>query len=275
MVVDKLDYNLIIPKNDSLPYIVLIHGAGGDKSQWEFQIDFLSKKEFGILAISLPNHGESSSDPDTVLYEDSVSKSLITEYTNDIIDLISSLGLMNYCLVGHSMGGAIVLNFVLLLDKGIIEDPPRPPKVIFLIGTGAKLNVAPVFFDLLKTDFKEGLRLMSKFSYGTNADLSIKQKNQNILTNNGSHVLYNDLEACRHFDVRKDLGRIKILTIILCGDQDQMTPPKFSQYLHENIKHSQIFFIKDSGHFVFQEAPIRVNDIIHKSVISGMANNDR
>jgi pimeloyl-ACP methyl ester carboxylesterase len=274
-VVNKLDYDLINPKNDSLPYIVLIHGAGGDKSQWDFQIDFLSKRKFGILAISLPNHGKSRSDPDISFYENSVSQSLIDDYTHDIIDLISSLDFKNYYLGGHSMGGAIALNFVLLTEKGVIEDPPPSPKALFLVGTGAKLNVAPVFFDLLKTDFKEALRLMSKFSYGTNADLSIKYKNQDILTNNGLIVLYNDLEACRHFDVREDLERIKIPTVIICGDEDQMTPPKFSRYLHENIPNSQIFLIHDAGHFVFQEVPTQVNNIIYKAITSGMYDNDQ
>ena len=60
--VDRLDYSYIVPKNYSLPYIVFIHGAGGDKSQWEFQVDFLSEKGYGILTISLQNHGESLKD---------------------------------------------------------------------------------------------------------------------------------------------------------------------------------------------------------------------
>ncbi|PWI47288.1 hypothetical protein CEE45_12395 [Candidatus Heimdallarchaeota archaeon B3_Heim] len=272
-VVDNLDYDLIKPKKGSLPHLVFIHGAGGDKSQWDSQIDFLSGKGYGVLTISLPNHGKSISEPNVSLTQDSDGrKSLINDYTNDIVGLISFLELQNYSLVGHSMGGAIVLNFVLLADRGVVNDSQPLPKTIFLIGTGAKLNIAPVFFDLLKDDFNEALKLMSKFSYGSKADRSIKLKNQNILTNNGKSILYDDLEACRHFDVREDLKKIKIPTVIICGDQDQMTPPKFSQYLNENISKSQLFLIPDAGHFVFQEAPTQVNTVIHQTILSGMDN---
>jgi pimeloyl-ACP methyl ester carboxylesterase len=87
--------------------------------------------------------------------------------------------------------------------------------------------------------------------------------------------LYNDLDACRYFDVRKDLNLIEIPAIIICGDQDQMTPLKFSQYLHENIPNSQLVLIAEAGHFVFQEAPIQVNNIIHDSLRTGKDHNDR
>jgi pimeloyl-ACP methyl ester carboxylesterase len=254
---------------------VFIHGSGGDKSQWEAQVDFLSKKGYGILTISLPNHGKSFLDREPTMNEESVNQMLIQGYTWEISNLISYLQLEHYCLLGHSMGGAIVLNFVILTKKGVFLDPPPLPNSIFLIGTGAKLNVAPIFFDLIRNDFNEALKLMGKFSYGSKAEHSIKVKNQNILTNNGHIVLYNDLDACRYFDVRKDLNLIEIPAIIICGDQDQMTPLKFSQYLHENIPNSQLVLIAEAGHFVFQEAPIQVNNIIHDSLRTGKDHNDR
>ena len=273
--VDRLDYSYIVPKNYSLPYIVFIHGAGGDKSQWEFQVDFLSEKGYGILTISLQNHGESLKDHEININSDTISQSLINNYTEDIVELIIQLGIKNYCLAGHSMGGAIVLNFVLLTEKGAFKDLLPLPKTMFLIASGAKLNVAPVFFDLIRNDFNEALKLMSKFSYGSKTELSVKLKNQKILTNNGSIVLYNDLDSCRYFDVRTDLESIKVPTVILCGVQDQMTPPKFSKFLHETIPNSQLFLIPDAGHFLFQEAPAQVNGIIHKSIQTGMDSNGR
>ncbi len=265
-VVDRLDYDQVQPKNSSFPYLVFLHGAGGDKRQWESQIDFFSKNGYGVLAISLQNHGESHSDHNLKLNQESESQELIKIYTNDIAVLISSLKIKNYCLAGHSMGGAIVLSLVISINNGVFQDPPPLPKLIFLIGTGAKLNVAAVFFDLLKDDFSEALKLMGKFSYGDNADLAIKQKNQDILTKNGYEVLYNDLDACRYFDVRQSLTLVNIPTVIICGARDQMTPPKFSLYLHENIRTSRIFIIPDVGHFVFQEAPEQVNEIIYISL---------
>ncbi len=264
--IDGLDYEFHSPQNELLPNIVFIHGAGGDRTQWDSQVNFLLENGYGTLAISLNNHGESLSALNNSINPVSVNQTLIDQYTREVINIISYLKLESYSLVGHSMGGAIVLNYVLFIKKQEFKKPPPLPAVIFLMSTGAKLNVAPIFFDLLKKDYNEALKLMSKFSYGSKAELQIKQKNQEILTKNGWHVLYNDLDACRYFDVRKDLRLIDIPTIILCGDQDQMTPPKFSRYLHENISNSELFLIEEAGHFIFQEAPNQVNEIIHKSL---------
>ena len=75
--------------------------------------------------------------------------------------------------------------------------------------------------------------------------------------------------------MRTDLESIKVPTVILCGVQDQMTPPKFSKFLHETIPNSQLFLIPDAGHFLFQEAPAQVNGIIHNSIQAGMDSNGR
>jgi pimeloyl-ACP methyl ester carboxylesterase len=248
MVID-LDYELISPQRIDQPYFVFIHGAGGDKTQWEFQQKFLSNAGFGVLTLSLSGHGNS---PHT-------GKPSIDKYVKEVEELISQLKIQHYILVGHSMGGGIVLRYA--LSAFVL-----PPLTIILIGTGAKLNVAPVFFDLLQSDFKEALRLMGSFSYSSKTDTSIKLKNQEILEKNGSKLLTDDLHACRVFDVRKELVDIKIPALIICGEEDQMTPPKFAEYLHNEIQVSHLFIIPNAGHYVFQEAASEVNNIISNEI---------
>ena len=253
-MIPQIDYELILPDESDKKTLVFIHGGGGDKNQWYFQYDYFHAKGFGLLVLSLSGHGKSS-------YSHNNS---ILAYSKEVSSLISLLKLRNYVLIGHSMGGGIALSYVL-------SSTDNPPTEIILIGTGAKLNVAPIFFDLLRSDFNQALRLMGKYSYAKTASIDVKIANQEILSKNGSEILIQDLRACQQFDVRNKLKEIEIPTLIICGEEDAMTPIKFSNFLKENISNSQLEIILKAGHYVFQEAPEKVNDTILQFLNRGMS----
>ena len=102
-----MDYEIIHPKLESLPYLVFIHGAGGGKTQWNYQKDFFVQKKYGIITLDLPGHGVSPlSIPVT-----------ISSYAEEITELLESLSIENFVLIGHSMGGAIILKYLLSNPK--------------------------------------------------------------------------------------------------------------------------------------------------------------
>ena len=241
----QIDYELIIPDNANRPTLVFIHGGGGDKKQWYYQSEYFRTKGFGVLALSLPGHGKSYHSPN----------SSISDYTKEVYLLISHLNLRNFVLIGHSMGGGICLAYVLAFSKLL-------PTKLILIGTGAKLNVAPVFFELLSSDFDQALRLMGKLSYATETSVNIKLVNQDILTKNGPEILIQDLKTCQQFDVRDRLEEIAIPSLIICGEEDNMTPIKFSEFLQLKLTNSQLVRVPNAGHFVFQEASNETNNYI-------------
>ena len=253
-MIPQIDDELILPDESDRKTLVFIHGGGGDKNQWYFQYDHFRAKGFGILILSLSGHGKSSYSPNNS----------ILDYVKEVSSLISQLKLRNYVLIGHSMGGGIALSYVL-------SGTDNPPTEIILIGTGAKLNVAPVFFDLLRSDFNQALRLMGKYSYAKTASIDVKIANQGIISKNGSEILILDLQACQQFDVRDKLKEIEISSLIICGEEDGMTPVKFSNFLHEEISNSHLEIILKAGHFVFQEAPEKVNDTILQFLNRGLS----
>jgi pimeloyl-ACP methyl ester carboxylesterase len=73
-----------------------------------------------------------------------------------------------------------------------------------------------------------------------------------------SSVLHGDLMACDAFDRMADLTTVDAPTLIVCGVEDQMTPPKYSQYLHQQIAGSVLHIVEDAGHMVMLEQPDRV-----------------
>ena len=68
-------------------------------------------------------------------------------------------------------------------------------------------------------------------------------------------VFLNDYMACQDFDARRDLPRVSARTLVICGDKDRTTPPKWSQYQNTNILGSGLRVIKDSGHMLPLEKP--------------------
>jgi pimeloyl-ACP methyl ester carboxylesterase len=76
-------------------------------------------------------------------------------------------------------------------------------------------------------------------------------------------MLYRDLAACDAFDMMADLSRIDQPAIVITGDQDQLTPPKYAQYLQEHMPHATLVLIPDAGHYVAYEQPDAVAEALN------------
>ena len=82
-----------------LPPVVLLHGAGMDRTVWSQQTRYLAHHGFAAMAVDLPGHGESGGEP----------LSSIAEMADWVAEAITEIGLGPAHLVGHSMGSLISL----------------------------------------------------------------------------------------------------------------------------------------------------------------------
>jgi len=71
-----------------------------------------------------------------------------------------------------------------------------------------------------------------------------------------------DFAACRKYDFRGRLKGLSLPTLILCGDEDLITPVRHSMRLHKEISGSTLEVIEKAGHMVTLESPQRVNAAI-------------
>jgi pimeloyl-ACP methyl ester carboxylesterase len=58
--------------------------------------------------------------------------------------------------------------------------------------------------------------------------------------------------------------QIQIPTLIICGGEDMMTPPKYSSYLANKIKGAKLLVLDGGTHLVFAEKPEQVNQAIEQ-----------
>ena len=226
------------------PSLLFIHGAGGNGEIWEEQVGFFKGKH-SVFRIDLPGHGGS----------DSPGEDRISAYAAWVRRSAEKVFAKKpFVLVGHSMGGAIVLELALT--------PPEGLKGIVLVGTGAKLAVTHAIFQMLSENPELFFESISQFSFSSAAPVALREQFVRVTRRCPPPVIFNDFKACDHFDIRNRLPEIKLPTLVLCGEEDQLTPVKYSRYLHENIAASRLVLIPNSGHMVMVEQP----DLFNQSI---------
>ncbi len=227
--------------------ILFIHGAGGGQYTWNYQKGFF-EKEFNPIVIELPGHGESGGE----------GEEEIVTYAEQVYAFLQAVGDRKIFLVGHSMGGAIVQTLALT--------HPEVIQGIILVGTGARLKVLPMILNGIKTNFEETIPRIVQFAYSRKAPSELIEGGVNQMLQCRAEVLYGDFAACDRFDVMKEVEKIDLSTLILCGEDDALTPVLYSQFLHSRIKGSKLEVLPNAGHMVMMEAPQAFNEKIAEFV---------
>jgi pimeloyl-ACP methyl ester carboxylesterase len=219
--------------------LIFIHGSGGCKESWQYQTQHFKGSE----AIDLPGHP--TGEPCTS----------IDDYVEWLRGFIDGKGYEDLVIAGHSLGGGIALLYGLKYPENV--------KGLITVGSGARLRVNPVFLDGLEKAIADPVNNRSPVE-GTSS--LIEPKLAEIIDRrkkeNGPRVLLNDFRACDNFDIMERLGEIRVPLLAVCGTEDVMTPPKYSQYLAKNMKNARAEIIQGGTHFVFAEKPKEVNRAI-------------
>lgn len=69
-------------------------------------------------------------------------------------------------------------------------------------------------------------------------------------------------DACLGHDALERLGEIQAPTLVVCGQQDVLTPVKFARQLADGVPNAHLVTIPSAGHLVFAEAAKRFNQIV-------------
>lgn len=223
--------------------VVFLHGAGGSHHTWRDQ--WAGLKGVARLVIpDLPGHGESAGDP----------RESVEQYANWLSDFLQEAGIRKFVLAGHSMGGAIALQAALTGVKGL--------EALILAGTGAKLKVSPVIFDGIAGRFREFAPELVEWMMAKSAGPALRDDVTRDILSTKPSSFASDFRACDAFDVRGRLGGIGVPTLVVVGDDDRLTPLKYSEFLATNIRGAVLKIIHDAGHIAMLEMPAQMNDVI-------------
>ncbi|MBB1488949.1 alpha/beta fold hydrolase [Oceanospirillum sediminis] len=238
------------PLKPENPTLLLVHGAGLNHAQWQAQMTGL-RESANVIAVDLPGHALSA-------HHD--GEQTIAAYADVLAELAEYLMCDNLTLVGHSMGGAVCLEYA-------VRYPDRLAGLV-LLNTGARLKVMPELLDKIRQDFSGFVSDMTRQALTDGADQALMEPFEDLLLQGDMDVVINDFSACNAFDRMDSLNKVCCPSLILCAELDAMTPPKYAQYLSEHLPDSHFELIEGAAHLSPMEHPQEVNQSIRQFVTS-------
>jgi pimeloyl-ACP methyl ester carboxylesterase len=217
------------------PVLLAVHGSGGDHRHWPEA--FRNWPAVEAIAVDMPGHGRSAGK----------GCQQVADYADFIEAFVSGISPGQVVLIGHSLGGAIAQTLAL-----------RKPGWLAgcaLVGTGARLKVAPVIRETLVNDYRAAAQILAEWSFSPQADPELVAVLKNGLHNTEAETVIDDFNACHRFDVMNDVHRIHIPTLVISGSADRLTPVKYGRYLADRIPGAIHRVIENAGHMLALENP--------------------
>jgi len=243
------------------PVVVLVHGAGMDRTVWQMQTRFLAHHGYRVVAIDLPGHGGTAGDPCTS----------IGDYADWLAEAIAGLGVGPVHVAGHSLGSLIGLE--------LAARRPELVSTLLLLGTAAAMPVHPVLLDAATNGDPLAGQLMSGWAFGKAGKLGVHPSpganmvggTQALLANSAPGVLANDLAASGAYEGAIDAAaKVQAPVTVILGRSDRMTPLKAAQPLLDALNDPAVVIIDDCGHMMTLERP----DVVRQTMLDALRNQD-
>lgn len=226
------------------PRLLCIHGSGGTNTVWKAQRSRLSAD---VAALDLAGHG--ASDP----VNDAPGDGLLETYVDDVVAVAEATD--RTVLVGHSLGGAVVVRT--LLDRGL------DITAAIVVGAGLRLPVADQLLEWLATDFERFIEFLHQPDrLYHHPDDRLRHQSRQLLASVGQAVTRQDFELCRRYDVRDRIETLDTPLLGLVGDHDTLTPPQLVRDLVDAVDDGTLHSIDDAAHMAMVERPTPVNAAI-------------
>ena len=227
--------------------IVFLHGSGLSHIVWSLAEQFFSSKNYNVLSIDLPGHGNSDGP-----CLDSIEK--IADWMEKIFD---KLKLKNLILVGHSQGCLEILEYSSRYKE-------RLKKLVF-VGGSNKMPVHPDLIELAQSGHSDAVKLMMKWGYegskkfiGGNPVEKIIQSPRDI-----SEILAVDLNACNNYSNGSEAAKvIDLPSMLIFGELDKMVNLEVGKKFSNLIKNSTTHVIKGCGHMIMIEKAFEMREKI-------------
>jgi pimeloyl-ACP methyl ester carboxylesterase len=197
-----------------------------------------------VIAIELPGHGRTPGDGIRSIEDAAVL----------VRRTVEALGMHRVVIGGHSMGGAVAQQFALSSPEGTAG--------VVLVGTGARLRVMPKIFELIETDHPTAVRLITDLAVAPGASDAVRAAVHDETLRTSPRVLARDFAACHAFDVMTRLSQIRAPALVVCGAEDELTPPRYSEFLRSRIHGAELLIVPAAGHYVQLERPAEVTGAI-------------
>ena len=226
--------------------IYILHGWSYTTEKWKPFIDLLKRKNIDVVLLNIPG----LTAPLDEVWE-------LDDYVSWLQDALRNEKGPVF-LLGHSNGGRIALAYLLLYPEKISK--------LFLIDS------AGIYHNELSIRIK-------RFVFKTVATLGRKMHKSERLRywlyrlaretdyQKANPLIRKTMSNLIAIDLSNSLSQISVKTIIIWGEQDKVTPLVDGKLMHEKIKDSTLFLIKNARHSPQFTHVQEVADIVIKQLL--------
>ncbi|WP_417518057.1 alpha/beta fold hydrolase [Minwuia sp.] len=226
--------------------VVLIHGAAMSHLAWTLQTRYLAHHGKSVLSLDLPGCGETEGE-----VMDSVE-----DYAAWIQKVLDTLKVQEAALIGHSMGALIAIEAA--------GQRPERIRALGLLGVCYPLGVNDAFLAAAKDDLPLAIGLMNDWAHGRRAHLGgfdvpglwMVGTDTQVIAQAKPGVMHKCLSICAAYTGgEKAAAAVTCPTVVVLGQNDQMTPMKLGLKTAAMIDGSQVVQLEDCGHMMMFEQP--------------------
>ena len=223
------------------PTLVLVHGAGGNHASWDDLTVHLGGQE--MIIPSFPGRCGSGGRP----------LATVEEMAAWLRKLLRAIGARRVVVAGHSLGGAVALEYALQEEGG--NGTPELAGLV-LVSTGARLRVREEILRAVAEAAELDLPAeLSLDAFEKDPDPAVVRHVELTRDRTGARPTLVDWEAANRFDRMQDLARVRCPTLVVCGSEDRLTPEKYARYLVERIPGAKLEMIYGGSHMCPVERP--------------------
>jgi pimeloyl-ACP methyl ester carboxylesterase len=238
--------------------LVLIHGWPLSDAMFEYQYNELVQKGFRVIGITLRGFGKSDKPYGKYNYD---------VYADDIKVVLDKLKIEGAVLGGFSMRGAIAIRYTVKYQAAHL-------KKLALLGAAAPVWTQrkdyPYGFqieavnELIQLGLTNRPQLLENFGkiFGaseTTVPAGLANWLGGINLEASPYATIQSLIALRDSDLRSELSKIKVPTVIFHGTKDKICPYDLALQMNKGISGSTIVTFENSGHGMFIEEREKFN----------------
>jgi pimeloyl-ACP methyl ester carboxylesterase len=239
-----------ITEGQGEPALVFVHGWCTSKKYWRYQLQHFSR-EYKVVALDLAGHGDSGT------HRKNWS---IPAFGQDVAAVVDDLQLHQAILIGHSMGGSVIIEAARLL----------PGKVIGLIGVDTYQNFDQnitqeqfnQFIVPMKQNFQKGAATFVKTMFTDSSDSNLISYIINDISKAPPRIAIATLEAAFRYNPRLALKEIRLPIYSINSD-------KYPVNIEAGKKYAATFNVKmmhGVGHFIQLENAKTFNQLLEECV---------
>ena len=278
--VNGISMHYVTTENDSnRPLMVFLHGFPEFWYSWRHQIPFF-EKHFKVVAPDLRGYGETDAPKDIREYR-------IDKLVTDIVELIHSLGKEKAIIVGHDWGGIIGWSIAMIapgvVEKLIVMNAPHPASYqknafnnlaqmqkswyifFFLLQKVPEKVLSGNNFEILKHMFELSIKRRDGFTQNDVQEYVSSWRREGGGITGGINYYRANLNAEFWENLAESIPfpKIRSPVLMIWGEDDLFLGKELTENTKEFVEAPfSIKFISNCGHWVQQEAPKEVNQIM-------------